>query len=81
MHSVFFWKSWIPSYRTLFYTVAGIFLFALLFLWFGYFHGADGVIQWEKFQEQKMNPERIVPTGFEPMEIGGWEIIPTLWEL
>ena len=54
MHSVFFWKSWIPSYRTLFYTVAGIFLFALLFLWFGYFHGADGVIQWEKFQEQKI---------------------------
>ena len=54
MHSVLFWKSWIQSYRALFLTTAGIFLFALLFLWFGYFQGIDGVIHWEKFQEQKI---------------------------
>src|SRR5688572_17513432 len=54
MHSVFFWKSWISAYRSLLYTVAGIFLFTILFLWFGYIQGADGVIHWEKFQEQKI---------------------------
>jgi len=54
MHSVFFWRSWVPSYRVLFSVAAGISLFALIFLWFGYFEGADGVIHWEKFQEQKI---------------------------
>ena len=54
MHSVFFWKSWISTYRLLLYTVSGIFLFSILFTWFGYFQGADGVIHWEKFQEQKI---------------------------
>ena len=54
MHSVFFWKSWVPSYRPLLYALTIIFLFALLFLWLGYFQGADGVIHWEKFQEQKI---------------------------
>jgi len=54
MHSVFFWKSWIPSYRILIYLTGGIFLFALIFLWTGDFQGADGVIHWEKFQEQKV---------------------------
>jgi len=54
MHSVFFWKSWISTYRLLLYTVSGIFLFSILFTWFGYFQGADGVIHWEKIQEQKI---------------------------
>ncbi|HXR81745.1 MAG TPA: hypothetical protein VN763_12535, partial [Saprospiraceae bacterium] len=54
MHSVFFWKSWVSTYRSLLFSVAGIFLFSILFMWFGYFQGADGVIHWEKFQEQKI---------------------------
>ena len=54
MHSVLFWKSWIPAYRSLLLTLGAFFLFTILFLWVGYFQGADGVIHWEKFQEQKI---------------------------
>lgn len=54
MHSVFFWKSWSPSYRITLYVLGAIFLVSLLFLWIGYFQGADAVIHWEKFQEQKV---------------------------
>ncbi|HZB14572.1 MAG TPA: hypothetical protein VE467_16135, partial [Chryseolinea sp.] len=54
MHSVLFWKSWIPAYRSLLLTVGAVFLLTILFLWLGYFQGADGVIHWEKFQEQKI---------------------------
>jgi hypothetical protein len=32
----------------------GVFIFALLYLWYGYFLDADGIIQWERFQEQKV---------------------------
>ncbi len=51
---VIFWRSWLPVYRVMLYVIAAVFLFSLLFLWFGYFEGADGVIHWEKFQEQKV---------------------------
>ncbi len=54
MHSVVFWKSWNPSYRILMYILLGVFVFALLYLWYGYFQGADGIIHWERFQEQKV---------------------------
>lgn len=54
MHAIFFWRSWLPSYRFWFYALAGIFILAVLFLWVGYFQDADGVIHWEKFQEQKV---------------------------
>lgn len=54
MHALIFWKSWIPAYRILLYVMIGLFLFAFLFLWVGYFQGADAVIHWEKLQEQKI---------------------------
>ena len=54
MQSLFFWKSWPKDYRWIWYAVSSFFLVALAFLWFGYFQGADGVIHWEKFQEQKI---------------------------
>lgn len=38
----------------LMYFLGGVFLFAMLYLWSGYFLGADGIIHWEKFQEQKV---------------------------
>jgi hypothetical protein len=54
MSSISFWKGWTPSYRKLWFAASGIFLFSLLFMWFSYFQGAGGVIQWEKIQEQKI---------------------------
>lgn len=32
----------------------GVFIFALLYLWYGYFLDADGIIHWQRFQEQKV---------------------------
>ncbi|HEX6223802.1 MAG TPA: hypothetical protein VFZ52_05305 [Chryseolinea sp.] len=54
MHSVLFWKSWISSYRSVLWWVAGVFFFSIMFLWFAYFQGAEGIIRWEKLQEQKI---------------------------
>ena len=54
MQSLLFWKSWHPSYRTLLFISGGVFLVSILYLWYGYFQGADGIIHWEKFQEQKV---------------------------
>jgi hypothetical protein len=54
MHGVFFWKSWSQSYRIILYVLGAVFFVSLLFLWIGYFQGADAVIHWEKFQEQKV---------------------------
>jgi len=54
MHGVFFWKSWSQSYRITLYVLGAVFFVSLLFLWLGYFQGADAVIHWEKFQEQKV---------------------------
>jgi hypothetical protein len=36
------------------YVIVGVFIFALLYLWYGYFLEADGIIHWERFQEQKV---------------------------
>ena len=65
MHVVFFWKSWLPTYRIVLYVAGGIFLLSLLFLWIGYFQEADGIIHWEKFQEQK-----VVETNVHEFRIG-----------
>jgi hypothetical protein len=32
----------------------GVFLLSIFFLWYGYFEGANSIIHWEKFQEQKV---------------------------
>ncbi|WP_333820719.1 hypothetical protein [Ohtaekwangia sp.] len=53
MQSLFFWKNWLKDYRWTGYAAATLFFFALLFLWFSYFQGVDGVIHWDTIQEQK----------------------------
>ncbi len=32
----------------------GVFIFSLLYLWYGYFLDTDGIIHWQRFQEQKV---------------------------
>lgn len=53
MRVLWFWNSWPKEYRILWYGFVTVFIGALLFLWSGYFTGANGVIEWEKFQDQK----------------------------
>lgn len=54
MLPISFWKDWTPSYRKLWFAASGIFIFSLLFMWFSYFQGANGIIHWEKLQEQQI---------------------------
>ena len=54
MHSFFFWKDWPKNYRTTWLALSGILLFSLMYMWFTWFQGAYGIIEWQKMQEQKM---------------------------
>ncbi|HYG17741.1 MAG TPA: hypothetical protein VD816_02385 [Ohtaekwangia sp.] len=53
MQSFFFWRDWPKDLRWVWYGLAALFLFALIFLWFSYFMGTDQVIHWDTIQEQK----------------------------
>ncbi|MBT1703838.1 hypothetical protein [Chryseosolibacter indicus] len=53
MQSVFFWRSWSSEYRMLWYILSGLFIISLIFLWAFYFNDGNGVIAWERIQEQK----------------------------
>ncbi|HEY9049549.1 MAG TPA: hypothetical protein VIN08_26805, partial [Ohtaekwangia sp.] len=54
MQSLFFWKNWLKDYRWTGYGTASVFFFSLIFLWFSYFKGVDGIIHWDTIQEQKV---------------------------
>jgi Flp pilus assembly protein TadD len=49
--------------------VIGVFAFSFIFLWFSYFQGADGVIHWEKIQEQKVLESTIHTFNVGPFEL------------
>lgn len=51
---VLFWKSWPYDYRYVGYTIAFLFVSALVFLAYSYSQGNDAIIHWEKFQDQKV---------------------------
>lgn len=52
--SLFFWKNWLKEYRTVWLGLGAVFIFSIFFLWFSWYMGADGVLHWNKLQEQKM---------------------------
>ncbi len=54
MRSLFFWRNWPTDYRLFWFLISAVFIFSICFMWFGYFQGTDGVISWEKIQEQKI---------------------------
>lgn len=54
MQSLRFWKNWLNDFRLIWFVTAGIFVFSIVFLWFNWFNGADGVIHWEHLQDQKV---------------------------
>jgi hypothetical protein len=69
MHSFFFWKIWLREYRLFWYIAAGLFFFSLAFMWFSYVRGADGVIEWEKLQEQKAIESTVHTFRLGPFEL------------
>lgn len=69
MQSLFFWKEWPKHYRILWLVLSGLFVFSLLFLWFNWFQGANGIISWEKIQEQK-----IVETTVHQFRLGPFQL-------
>lgn len=69
MPSISFWKDWTPAHRKLWFAASGIFIFSLLFMWFCYFRGAEGIIPWEKIQEQQ-----IVETTVHSFKLGPFSL-------
>jgi hypothetical protein len=54
MSSLFFWNQWFKEYRITWLILAAVFIFSMLFMWYGYFRGPDNVIKWENLQEQQV---------------------------
>jgi hypothetical protein len=69
MQSLFFWKEWPNNYKPLWFALSGLFAFSMIFLWFTWFQDADGIIQWEKIQEQK-----IVETTVHAFRLGPFQL-------
>src|SRR5690349_502790 len=69
MQSRWFWSNWIRDYKWMWFGVIGVFAFSFIFLWFSYFQGADGVIHWEKIQEQKVLESTVHTFNVGPFEL------------
>lgn len=68
MQSPWFWKQWHKEYRTIWYGAGFILILSILFLWYNYFTGTDGVIHWQKFHDQQT-----VETVSHSFEVGSFE--------
>jgi tetratricopeptide (TPR) repeat protein len=69
MQSLSFWKTWLKEYRILWSILAAVFAVTLVFLWFSYFTGADGVIHWDTIQEQKTLESTVHQFRLGPFEL------------
>jgi hypothetical protein len=69
MQTPFFWKTWHPAYRGMFYGVAALFVFSMLFMWFSYLMGDSAVFRWERFQEQKLIEATVHTFNVGPFEL------------
>jgi tetratricopeptide (TPR) repeat protein len=69
MQALYFWKDWPTSYRWLWYTFLTFFVFSLVLLWYSYFQGAAGVIDWNKHEEQK-----VVETSVHNFNLGPFQL-------
>jgi hypothetical protein len=69
MHSLWFWKNWTKDFRWIWYLALGLSLFSVAFFLATYFQGADGVIHWERIQEQK-----IIESALHSFKVGHFEL-------
>jgi tetratricopeptide (TPR) repeat protein len=69
MSSLFFWRNWNTTYRRTWFVTSGIFIVSLLLMWFSYWQGTEGVIHWERIQEQKT-----IETTVHSFRLGPFEL-------
>jgi Flp pilus assembly protein TadD len=69
MHPLLFWKDWYKSHKTIWFILCGVFLFALGYMWFAYFQGTHGIVEWERMQEQK-----IIETPVHEFRVGPFQL-------
>jgi hypothetical protein len=69
MLDLVFWKNWLREYRITFYLTGALFVFSALAMWAYTLQAEDGVIAWEKLQEQK-----IVETEVHHFRLGPFEL-------
>src|SRR5687767_11134750 len=69
MSSLFFWKTWSTSNRNVWFMLSFLFIFSILFMWFSYFQGAEGIIDWLKLQDQK-----VIETAVHQFKLGPFEL-------
>ncbi len=69
MSAIFFWKQWPAPIRRIWHLSIAIAIGALGFMWFSWFQGNDGIIHWEKIQEQKT-----VETTIHSFRVGPFEL-------
>jgi len=69
MSNLWFWKNWRGEYKTHWYILLVLALSTLVL--FGYYHfkGVDSIVQWERFQEQK-----IIETSIHEFQVGAFEL-------
>ena len=73
MYSIQFWKSWPVVYQRLFWTMASLLIFSLLFLWLSFFQSPAPTLTWQYIQEQELLevPVHSFQTGLFELTIKG----------
>jgi hypothetical protein len=69
MGLIFFWRTWPKDYRWIWHLCAATFVLSICFLWYSYFRGASGVINWVKLQEQK-----VIETTVHSFQLGPFNL-------
>ncbi|HEX7017074.1 MAG TPA: hypothetical protein VF191_16310 [Cyclobacteriaceae bacterium] len=64
-----FWKSWKAEHRYAWYGMAAALALAIAFYTFSYFRGVDGILHWEKLQEQKVLESTLDTYHLGPFEL------------
>lgn len=64
-----FWKAWLPEYRFTWYTMAVVFGLSIVFYAYSYYRGHDGILHWEKIQEQKVIESTVDRFSVGPFEL------------
>lgn len=69
IESTQFWKAWLPEFRFTWYTVVAVFSLSVAFYAISYFRGHDGILHWEKIQEQK-----VIESTLDTFSVGPFEL-------
>lgn len=69
MQSLLFWKDWPKNEKTVWLTTSGFLIFSIALMWFSWFRGAEGVIDWQRLQEQK-----VIETTVHEFRVGPFQL-------